>query len=176
MIVKICIGDKVQESLITFTSVKRPLDTVKEEVSKLELLRRGMSLDPYRLVTVKNALVSDFPSIEDQQILIFHIPEKIVPLSGNEWTDVQLDQLKVHFEDVELNKFFHNAGLSSFQLSARGEALAELLRDHDESLHRKYSMSQRVMQAMDALLLELFAPVLYYRIPFVRLCSLREST
>ena len=138
LMVKICIGEKVQDSLITFTSLKRPLDTVKEEVSKLELLKRGMSLDPYRLVTMKNALVSDFSSVEGQNMLIFHIPEKIVPLSGNEWTDVQLDQLKVLFEDVELNNFFSSAGLSSFQMSARGEALVELLCGVDESLHRKY--------------------------------------
>jgi hypothetical protein len=101
-------------------------------------LKRGMSLDTYRLVTVKIALVSDFSSVEGQQMLIFHIPEKIVPLSGNEWTDVQLDQLKVLFEDVELNMFFNNAGLSNFQMSARGEDLVELLCGVDESLHRKY--------------------------------------
>jgi hypothetical protein len=141
MTVKICIGDKVQDSLITFTSLKRPLDTVKEEVSKLNFLKRGMSLDPYILVTAKNALVSDFSSVEDQQMLIFHVPEKIVPLSGNEWTDVQLDQLKVLFDDVEQNEFFSNAGLSSFQMSARGVALVELLCDVNESLHRKYDLA-----------------------------------
>jgi hypothetical protein len=78
-----------------------------------------MSLDPYRLVTAKNVLVSDFASIEGQPLLIFHIPEKVVPLSGNEWTDVQLDQLKVVFEDVNLNAFFSNAGLPHFRMSVR---------------------------------------------------------
>lgn len=138
LMVKICIGEKVQDSLITFTSLKRPLDTVKEEVSKLELLKRGTSLDPYRLVTVKNALVSDFSSVEGQSMLIFHVPEKIIPLSGNEWTDVQLDQLKVLFEYVEVREFFSTAGLTSFQMSARGEALVELLCGVDETFHRKY--------------------------------------
>lgn len=64
--VKLCIGEKVQDSIITFISLKRPLDTVKEEVSKLELLKRGMGLHPYRLGIVKNALVSKFSSVEGQ--------------------------------------------------------------------------------------------------------------
>lgn len=109
LMVEICIGDQVQHSLITFTSLKRPLDTMKEEVAKLELMKRGMGLDRYNIVTMQNALVTDFSSVAGQQLLIFHNPEKIVPLSGNEWTSVQLDQLKVRFEHVELNKFFSTA-------------------------------------------------------------------
>jgi len=138
MMVKICIGDKVRDSFITFTSLKRPLDTVKEEVFKLELMKRGMSLEPYILVTMKNALVSDFFSLEGHQMLVFHIPEKIIPLSGNEWTDVQLDQLKVLFEDVELDNFFSSVRLSSFQLSSRGAALVDLLSNVDMHLFEKY--------------------------------------
>lgn len=136
--VKICIGDKVQDSLITFTSLKRPLDTVKEEVAIQELMKRGMSLDPYRLVTTRNVLVSDFASIEGQPLLVFHIPEKIVPLSGNEWTKVQLDQLKIVFEDVDLVGFFSNAEFQQFEMSDRGAKLVKLLCGIDDSLHRKY--------------------------------------
>lgn len=125
----------MQDSLITFSSLKRPLDTVKEELAIQELKKRGMSFDP---VTARNVLVSDFASIEGQPLLIFHIPEKIVPLSGNEWTDIQLDQLKIVFEDVGRDVFFSNAELPRFQMSACGAELVELLSGIDKSLHRKY--------------------------------------
>eukprot|EP00981_Chlorochromonas_danica_P011334 scaffold3873_cov177-Ochromonas_danica.AAC.14 len=111
LLVKLCIEDKVYECLITFTTLKRPLDTVKEEVSMQGLRKHGMSFDSYRLVTTGNAVVSDFASIQGQPSLIFHNPEKIIPLSGNEWNDVQLEELKIVFEDVDLVDFFSNADL-----------------------------------------------------------------
>lgn len=87
----------MEDTLITFTSLRRPLDTVKEEATSQGFKKRGMSFDSYKLVTTGNVCVSDFASIEGQPLLIFHLPEEIFPCSGNEWMDVQLDQLKIEF-------------------------------------------------------------------------------
>ena len=69
--------------------------------------------------------VSDFASIEDQALLIFHNPERLVPLSGNEWTSAQLDQLKVIFEDVDLQTFLRDAALPDLKISVCGAAFVE---------------------------------------------------
>ncbi len=114
----------MQDVLITFTSLKRPLDTVKEEVTIQQFKKRGMGFDRYRLVTTKNAMVTDmvtdFTSISQFvpiEGLIFHSPEEIIPSSGNEWSNVQLDQLKIVFADVNYVEFFSDAKLSQFEMS-----------------------------------------------------------
>lgn len=62
---------------MTFTSLKRPLDAVKEELVALgNVVKRGMHLVSFQLVTAENALVTDFASIEGQP---FHIPDKFCP-------------------------------------------------------------------------------------------------
>ena len=139
--VKLCIGNNVQD---VFTSLKRPLDTVKEEVTIQQFKKRGMGFDRYRLVTTKNAMVTDFTSIsqfvpiEGQPSLIFHSPEEIVPLSGNEWSNVQLDQLKIVFADVNYVDFFSDSKLTQFEMSARGAKLVEQLSGIDHRLHLRY--------------------------------------
>jgi hypothetical protein len=105
MLVKIYIGDYVQDAQITFTNLQRPLETVREAVGRFQILKRGMSVDSFKLFTRMNALVDDFTAIKDEPYLIFHIPDRIVPLSGNEWTNVQLDQLKIVFQDVDIQKY-----------------------------------------------------------------------
>eukprot|EP01033_Poteriospumella_lacustris_P015653 gene15653-11202_t len=146
--VRICIGDIVQDVRITFSNLKAPLDTVKEAVLGQGLLKRGKSLDSYTLVTIKSALVANFAALEGEKMLLFQ--QKTVPLSSHEWTDVQLDQLKVRFRDVDLGTFFSDSALTSLQMSERGEALAELLAELDKTLDQKYTSSPDV-DASDAI-------------------------
>ena len=146
--VRICIGDTVQDFRITFNNLKAPLETMKEAVLGQGLLKRGKSLDSYTLVTVNSALVANFAALEGEKMLIFR--QKIVPFSGHEWTDVQLDQLKVRFRDVDLGTFFSDSALTSLQMSERGEALAELLAELDKTLDQKYASSPDV-DASDAI-------------------------
>jgi hypothetical protein len=118
--------------LITLIKFERHLDNIKKQATILNLKKRGMNLDSYVLITVDNVLVTDFNSIKGLTMLIFRIPEKIVPLSGNEWTDTQLDQLGIVFEDVDrVDFFFRNANLESFEMSERGTKLVGLLKDID---------------------------------------------
>jgi hypothetical protein len=77
-------------------------------------------LDSYQLVAAEKVHVSDFSSMEGEEILVFLDLEDTVPLSGSQWTDVQLDQLKVRFEGADLGEIFSSAVLPAFQLSDRG--------------------------------------------------------
>jgi hypothetical protein len=128
-LVKVYVGSDVQELQVAFTNMQRPIEKVKEEVMNSNILKRGMNTDPFHLVTRMNVEVTDFPSIGDQPFLIFHIPNKIVPLSGNEWTDFQLEELKIDFEDVDLQTFFANAGPINLEISSCGQELVEKLKD-----------------------------------------------
>lgn len=139
---KIYLGDKVQDIQFTFTSLQRPLDTVQEEVNRLNILKRGMSVNSFKLVTTMNAIVTDFASIKDEPYLIFHIPERIVPLSAHEWTDVQLNKLRIVFQDVDLRNFFMNAGLTNFEMSSRGMELSDKLSNLNDTLARLYVPKQ----------------------------------
>jgi hypothetical protein len=140
--VRICIGDTVQNVRITFNNLKEPLETVKEAVLGRGLLKRGKDLDSYTLVTVNSVEVRDFAELEGEETLIFR--QKIVPLSGNEWTDVQLNQLKVRFQDVDLDTFFSNAELEDLEMSEKGKALMAQLAEIDETLDQKYASSTDV--------------------------------
>jgi hypothetical protein len=135
-------GENFQDFQITFTNLQRPLVTVREAVGRFQILKRGMSVDSFKLVTRMNALVDDFTSIKDEPYLIFHIPQRIVPLSGNEWTNVQLDQLKIVFQDVDIQKFFNDAGLTQFDMSPRGVELVEKLSNLSSSLACSYVPTQ----------------------------------
>ncbi len=120
-VVKIDLSKDPVKVLITFNSGERPIETVKEEIRKLNLPKRKTgSLDSYALVTSTNIIVSDFDSIMDQPVLLFCIPDQITPLSGNEWTHVQFDQLKIKFEEVDIYKFVSTAGVTPrFSVNAR---------------------------------------------------------
>jgi hypothetical protein len=143
ILVKVWMGDTEHELVITFSSSRRPLDVVKEEVAKTDFCKRGWNLDPFRIVNEKNAIVTDFKSIEDASFLIFFIPDRIIPVSGNDWGASHLDQLKVYFEDVELREFFEDAPLDDFEMSERCNALKSLLADLNADLTSKYEPSTR---------------------------------
>lgn len=147
--VRMCIGDTVQDVRITFNNLEKPLETVKEAVLERGLLERGKDLDSYTLVTVKCAFVADFAALEGEEMLLFR--QKIVPLSDHEWTDVQLNQLKVRFQGVDLGTFFSNAELEDLEMSEKGKALMAQLAEIDNTLYQKYASSPDVA-ASDAML------------------------
>jgi hypothetical protein len=71
------------------------------------------------------------------------MPERIVPLSGNEWTKVQLDQLKVVFQNLpDVKSFFNGADLRQFETSNRGVELLAVLSEVDDTLFRKYTPAE----------------------------------
>mmetsp|Transcript_2299 Transcript_2299/g.3543 ORF Transcript_2299/g.3543 Transcript_2299/m.3543 type:complete len:317 (+) Transcript_2299:362-1312(+) len=77
------------------------------------------------------------------------MPEKLTALSGNEWTHVQIEQLKVVFQDVpDVSTFFDGVGLKTFQTSVRGIELLSVLNKVDEALFRKYTQSQEDVEGM----------------------------
>jgi hypothetical protein len=67
-------------------------------------LKQQTDLDSYQLVGAEKVHVSDFSSVEGEEILVFLDLEDTVPLSGSQWTDVQVDQLKVRFEGAIFTK------------------------------------------------------------------------
>jgi len=135
--------EKIHEALVTFVSTQRPLEKAKDEFRLIPSFKRGTNLDAYQLVTSQNVSVTDFASIEGQPFLILHMPERIVPLSGNEWTKVQLDQLKVVFQNLpDVKSFFNGADLRQFETSNRGVELLAVLSEVDDSLFRKYTPAE----------------------------------
>ena len=139
------IRENVSEARIAFSSAQRPLDTAKEEVTRLGWLKRGTVLDAYQLVTSMNVTIITFASIGDVPYLIFHMPDRIAALSGNEWTHVQVEQLKVVFQDfTDVETIFDVVGVSTLETSDRGVELLSVLDKVDDALFRKYTPSQEV--------------------------------
>jgi len=135
--------EQIHEALITFASTQRPLEKAKEEFRLLPWFKRGTNLDAYELVNSQNVSVTDFDSIKGQPFLILRGPERIIPLSGNEWTKIQLDQLKVVFEDLpDVGSFFNGADLRRLETSQRGSELLSVLSEMDDTLFRKYTPAE----------------------------------
>eukprot|EP00597_Dinobryon_sp_UTEXLB2267_P003182 CAMPEP_0170073738 /NCGR_PEP_ID=MMETSP0019_2-20121128/11129_1 /TAXON_ID=98059 /ORGANISM="Dinobryon sp., Strain UTEXLB2267" /LENGTH=437 /DNA_ID=CAMNT_0010283515 /DNA_START=55 /DNA_END=1368 /DNA_ORIENTATION=- len=141
--VKMYFQEQIHEALITFASTQRPLEKAKEEFRLLPWFKRGTNLDAYELVNSQNVSVTDFDSIKGQPFLILRGPERIIPLSGNEWTKIQLDQLKVVFEDLpDVGSFFNGADLRRLETSQRGSELLSVLSEMDDTLFRKYTPAE----------------------------------
>ena len=146
MTVKVYIGgDNVRGVDVAFESSVNPLDSVKAQAKGL--LGRSMSYDGFVLATPQSNVISSYDAIDPDayDFLVFYAPSKILPVSGNEWTFVQLEQLKIKFVDVEdCVQLFEsvNAVPEDRHISERGAELIAALNDIDLHLLEKYKPEQ----------------------------------
>lgn len=146
MTVKVYIGgDNIRSVDVAFKSTVIPLDSVKAQAKGF--LGRSMSYDGFVLATPQSNVISSYDAINPDayNFLVFYAPSKIFPVPGNEWTFVQLEQLKIKFVDVEdCVQLFEsvNAVPEDCNISARGANLIDALKDIDVHLLEKYKPEQ----------------------------------